>query len=47
MYSLTGNGSLIKSDIKSLLHIRPVINISSSAIAKGEGTKDNPYILVK
>lgn len=47
LYALTGNGSFINSSINNPLHIRPVINISSSAIAKGEGTKNNPYLLVK
>ena len=47
LYSLTNNGTLINSEIGVPLHIRPVINISTSAIAKGEGTKENPYLIVK
>ncbi len=47
MFALTGNGSLASNIINENIHIRPVINISSSAVAKGEGTKENPYILVK
>ena len=47
LYALTSNGTLVNKNINTPLHIRPVINISTSAIAKGEGTKENPYLLVK
>lgn len=47
MYMLTSNGALVNNTITNPLHLRPVINISSSAVAKGEGTEENPYIIVK
>ena len=47
LYTLTGNGALTSNTINNNLHIRPVINIGSSVIAKGEGTKKNPYLIVK
>lgn len=37
-----GDGVLVTSDVA----IRPVININMDAKVKGEGTKDNPYIIV-
>lgn len=47
LYTLTGNGALTSNTINNNLHIRPVINIGSNVIAKGEGTKKNPYLIVK
>ena len=47
MYSLTSTGLLTNTPITQELHIRPVINVSSNAVAKGEGSKENPFILVK
>lgn len=47
MFNVTSNGALgdgILIDNPS--YLRPVINISVNANIKGEGTKDNPYIIV-
>ncbi len=47
MFTLTNTGLITSNAINIPLHLRPVINISSSAIAKGEGTEQNPYLIVK
>ena len=47
LYTLTGKGGLTSNTINNNLHIRPVINIGNNVIAKGEGTKKNPYLIVK
>lgn len=47
MFNVTTNGALGDGIlVDSPSYLRPVINISVNANIKGEGTKDNPYIIV-
>ena len=47
MMNVLNDGSLGEGIlITSPSYLRPVLNISVNAKLKGEGTKDNPYIIV-
>ena len=47
LYTLTPKGKLSNNNITEKIGIRPVINIGVKARVTGEGTKKNPYVLVK
>ena len=47
MIVLGGNGGLTSGEnIITSLGIRPVLNISREAHIRGQGTEENPYVLV-
>ena len=47
MIALTKDGSLkARNLVNTNLGVRPVLNLSVASHVKGEGTKDNPYVLV-
>lgn len=47
MFTLSANGGFGKQENTiTPLNVRPVLNINLGAHVRGEGTKDNPYILV-
>ena len=47
MININGNGSIGDGlTVNEKAPIRPVINISAGAKVNGEGTKDNPYVIV-
>ncbi len=47
LFTLSAKGKLVTNSISKKLYIRPVLNIKINVSAQGEGTLDNPYILVK
>lgn len=47
MYLFDNDGSIKTDSIDKTYSIRPVLNVKATSEAKGEGTLENPYILVK
>ena len=47
LYTLTSSGKLGNNSITDKSGIRPVINIGVKARVTGQGTKENPYVIVK
>ena len=45
MFYVTGAGSIYRAYPTDSMYVRPVINIVSSAIVEGNGSKENPYYI--